>query len=161
LFTLGKFDSTQDENGLFSFTDTEDVIGFYGAENSSAMRTLGFLIKNEQCVVDKLGEGVLDGDDSDDSDSLILIIVVVVVGIIVIAIVSIVIVHLCCRKKQRSTKVHAMRPEAVKGKQEYAGEATANNSIPQMTDDAVDPKMFYGSQKETERNIRTTSVEDV
>jgi len=61
LFTLGKFDRTKDDSGVFNFGDNEEVVGFYGGQNGDAISIIGFLTKNRNCVIEKLGENALTG----------------------------------------------------------------------------------------------------
>ena len=112
LFTLGGFDRATDESGVFDFGENDDVIGFYGAQSPQALRTLGFLTKNTQCIVEALGEEVLEEpeveESSDEGSSLTVIVIIIVVVVIVIVIIVIVVVHCCCRKPRTSSRVHIL-----------------------------------------------------
>ena len=46
LVTLGKVDTTTNESKAFPFAAGQNVVGFYGLQNTEALGTLGFLYKD-------------------------------------------------------------------------------------------------------------------
>ena len=49
VITIGNPLTKKSERKLFSFSDQFDLIGFYGLQNEKAVRTLGLVVKNNQC----------------------------------------------------------------------------------------------------------------
>ncbi len=113
------------------------MIGFYGLQNDKALRTLGLIVKNNQCV-DKLTEERKDrvnsfssanGDDGKEDADAVLAAVFIIVGVaIIVSILIMCITH-------QTTKTNTTRVGAVTefGRREPA---TANNSeqVPQTTE---------------------------
>ena len=106
MFTLGNYDSANDQSGVISIGDNEDLVGFYGVQGSTAIRTLGFLFMDRTCVEDKLGADALKGivpSDEEDSDT-VLIVVLVIAGVFVIG-GAVVIGICCCQKRSKSSRI--------------------------------------------------------
>lgn len=113
------------------------MIGFYGLQNDKALRSLGLIVKNNQCV-DGFAEGREDrvnsfssanGDDGKEDANAVLAAVFIIVGAaIIVSILIMCITH-------HTTKTNQTRVGVVTefGKREPA---TANNSeqIPQTTE---------------------------
>ena len=126
------------------------MIGFYGLQNDKALRTLGLIVKNNQCV-DQIAEGrdnrvtsfstAKGDDDKEDADAVLAAVFIIVGAAIIVSILIVCITH-------QTTKTNKTRVGAVTefGRREPA---TANNSeqIPQTTEG--------NDNKGTGRNMHT------
>ncbi len=137
ILNFGNPSSKQKERKQFNFSSEFDLIGFYGLQNDKAIRTLGLIVKNNQCV-DRFVEGsaergssfssAKDDDGKEEADAVLTAVFIIVGAAIIVSILIIVITHQTT--KTNTTKVGVVTEF---GRREPA---TANNSeqIPQTTE---------------------------
>lgn len=166
---MGKYDRTKDDYKVINFEANEDLAGFYGLIGKDAIRTLGFLIKDRDCVIEKLGAEALEGlspHEDDDSNNGIVIVIIIFVLIVVVAV--FIIVFIACQRSKKTSRVQSM-PVQEKGDIMANTANISHNSVPEGTTDAKDGGKVVlttiadenAGIKDTERPFNKNGIDEI